>query len=165
MLLLNCRADTALCVAQSIPGVFLDSEQALKVAEAFSAEDKLTRVSSADRATKAIVFRTPGGRHLAVEINDVKSRGFAKQVKIVFENAPSGETLSWEAIAASLGITISDRQFKSSAYSLKGANLEPGRQISAYVEDQATLERLIDWYASAEGTADAISGALLHYYA
>jgi 5-methylcytosine-specific restriction protein B len=73
--------------------VFLDSEQALKVAEALSAEGKLTRVSSTDRATKAIVFRTPGGRHLAVEINDVRSRGFAQQAKIVLENAPSGETL------------------------------------------------------------------------
>ncbi|ESZ86853.1 MAG: GTPase [Blastomonas sp. CACIA14H2] len=133
----------------------MNSEQALKVAEALSAEGKLTRVSSTDRVTKAILFRTPGGRHLAVEINDVKSRGFAKQVKIVFENAPSGEALDWKAIAASLGITISDRQFKSSAYTLKGANLEPGRQMSAYIQDQATLERLVDWYASAEGTADA----------
>jgi 5-methylcytosine-specific restriction protein B len=138
--------------------MFLDSEQALKVAEALSAEGKLTRVSSADRATKAIVFRTPSGRHLAVEINDVKSRGFAQQAKIVLEAAPSGEALDWKATAASLGITISDRQFKSSAYTLKGANLEPGKQMSAYVEDELALVRLVDWYGSAEGGSTSTGG-------
>lgn len=134
------------------PGEVLNSEQALKLMESLAAEGKIVRVSSADRTTKAIIFRTLAGRHFAIEVNDVKSRGYAEQTKIVFEAAPSGSVLNWQNAESIIGVTTSDRQFKNSAYTLKGANLEPGKQMSAFVADEATLAQLIEWYSSAESS-------------
>lgn len=129
----------------------MNSEEALRIVETLVAAGKLTRISSADRATKAIIFRTASGRNFAVEVNDVSSRGFAQQTKLVFEASPHGVLLDWSAAGEISGISIIDRQFKSSAYTLKGANLDPGKQMSALVANDHALKALIDWYA--DGTA------------
>lgn len=129
----------------------MNSEEALGIVETLVASGEITRVSSADRTTKAIIFRTASGRHFAVEVNDVSSRGFAQQTKLVFEASPGGVSLDWDAAGSIVGVETNDRQFKSSAYMLKGANLEPGKQMSAFVANENALKDLIDWYA--EGTA------------
>lgn len=129
----------------------MNSEEALRIVETLVATGKLTRISSADRTTKAIIFRTASGRNFAVEVNDVSSRGFAQQTKLVFEASPDGVLLDWSAAGEISGVSITDRQFKSSAYTLKGANLNPGKQMSALVANDHALKTLIDWYA--EGTA------------
>ena len=81
---------------------------------------KASRVSSPDRTTKGIIFQTASGRHFAVEVNDVLSRGYAEQVKLVFERAPGGAALDWDAIDALFDVKTTDRQFESSAYKIRG---------------------------------------------
>lgn len=136
----------------------MNSEDALKIVEARVASGEITRVSSGDRITKAIIFRTASGRNFAVEVNDVSSRGFAQQTKLVFEASPDSVPLDWAAIAKIPGVEITDRQFKSSAYTLKGANLEPGNQMSAYVDNEHALNELIDRYAGGAETQVSVQG-------
>lgn len=135
----------------------MDSEEALKIVEALVIDGKLARISSDDRKTKAIVFRTASGRHFAVEINDVQSRGFAKQTKLVFEASPGGASLDWGAAGNIPGVTTTDRQFKSSALRLKGANLDYGKQMSAFVTSAQVLKELIDWYADVAESQSAVT--------
>ncbi|WP_165489457.1 hypothetical protein [Paraburkholderia hospita] len=124
----------------------MNSEEALRIIEAAVSSGKITRVGSAERTTKAI-FRTASGRHFAVEVNDMSSRGFARQTKLVFEASPDGVLLDWDAAANILGVETTDRQLKSSAYMLQGANLESGKQMSAFVSNEHALKELIEWYA------------------
>jgi len=114
-----------------------------------AAEGRLRRISSEGRETKAIIFQTQSGRNFSVEINDLKSRGYATQTKIVCERAPKEVELPWEEVASRMQIKLTDRQFASSAYKLKGARLEPGRQMSVYVEDIASLEKFLEWFDGA----------------
>lgn len=146
----------------------MNSQEALKIVEAMVSKGKLSRVSSSERTTKAIIFLTASGRNFAVEVNDVNSRGYADQVKLVFERAPGGTALDWNAAGKLFDGETSDRQFESSAYKLKGANLEPGKQMSVIVTEPQALEGLIDWYADATPlpitSADRIRAyALVHY--
>jgi 5-methylcytosine-specific restriction protein B len=131
----------------------LNSEEALEIVEALATSGEITRVSSAERTTKAIIFRTASGRYFAVEINDVKSRGYAQQTKLVFERAPGGTALDWGAAGDIPSVTTTNRQFKSTAYTLKGAGLDAGRQMSAYVTNAQALKGLIGWYAQAPALA------------
>lgn len=131
----------------------MDSNSALAFVESLVAQGKIARVSSSERATKAIIFRTNSGRHFAVEINDVKSRGYAKQTKLVFEAEPSGEKLNWQEAEKLGNIKTTDRQFKSSAYTIRDANLNAGNQMSAFVEDIESLSKLINWYDAVDGEA------------
>ena len=117
---------------------------------------KASRVSSGDRTTKGIIFQTSTGRNFAVEVNDVLSRGYAEQVKLVFEGAPGGASLDWGGVDALFDVKTTDRQFENSAYKVKGSNLEPGKQMSALVARAESLEELIDWYAEASPLQSSI---------
>ncbi len=127
----------------------MNSQEALKFVEAMAAEGRVRRISSEGRETKAIIFQTLSGRNFSVEMNDVKSRGYATQTKIVCERAPKEAELPWDEVASRMPIKLTERQFASSAYKLKGARLEPGRQMSVYVEDVASLEKFLEWFDGA----------------
>jgi hypothetical protein len=62
-------------------------------------QGEVSRVSSVERSTKAIIFKNPTGRNSAVEVNDTISRAYARQVMLVFEGAPGGLELDWESAA------------------------------------------------------------------
>lgn len=126
----------------------MNSEDALKFVTSLVEQGRFRRISSEGRGTKAIIFQTASGRNFAVEINDVKSRGYATQTKIVCECSPDGDEIDWDEIAQRLPITLNDRQFASSAYKLKGARLEPGRQMSVLVESIGNLEEFLEWYGA-----------------
>lgn len=126
----------------------MNSEDALKFVTSLVEQGIVRRISSEGRGTKAIIFQTSSGRNFAVEINDVKSRGYATQTKIVCERSPDGEEMPWDEIAQRLPITLNDRQFASSAYKLKGARLEPGRQMSVLVESIGNLGDFLEWYGA-----------------
>jgi hypothetical protein len=126
----------------------MNSEDALKFVTSLVEQGRFRRISSEGRGTKAIIFQTASGRNFAVEINDVKSRGYATQTKIVCERSPDGDEIDWDEIAQRLPITLNDRQFASSAYKLKGARLEPGRQMSVLVESIGNLEEFLEWYGA-----------------
>lgn len=126
----------------------MNSEDALKFVTSLVEQGRFRRISSEGRGTKGIIFQTASGRNFAVEINDVKSRGYASQTKIVCERSPDGDEIDWDEIAQRLPITLNDRQFASSAYKLKGARLEPGRQMSVLVESIGNLEELLEWYGA-----------------
>jgi len=123
----------------------LNSDQALAVVESLIGGGKVSRVSPASRTTKAIIFCTASGRNFAVEINPVQSTS----TKLVFERTVGGVPLEWEQIGRIPGVTPVDRQFKSSALKVRGANLEDGKQMSALVAHEAALASLLDWYANA----------------
>jgi 5-methylcytosine-specific restriction protein B len=146
----------------------LNSQEALKIVEAMVSSGKLSRVSSPERTTKGIIFRTASGRNFAVEVNDVISRGYADQVKLVFERAPGGTTLDWDAAGKLFDGQTSDRQFENSAYKIKEANLGPGKQMSVIVTDPLGLEGLVNWYADAtplsKSGADRIRAYALKHY-
>ncbi len=124
---------------------------------------KASRFSSDDRSTKAIIFRTTSGRHFAVEVNDVLSRGYAEQVKLVFERAPGGVMLDWDASSALFDCQTNEHQFKSSALKTKGANLDPGKQMSVIVTHAQSLEGLIDWYDQASPSEVSIAERIRAY--
>jgi 5-methylcytosine-specific restriction protein B len=126
----------------------MNSEDALKFVTSLVEQGRFRRISSEGRGTKAIIFQTASGLNFAVEINDVKSRGYATQTKIVCERSPDGDEIDWDEIAQRLPITLNDRQFASSAYKLKGARLEPGRQKSVLVESIGNLEEFLEWYGA-----------------
>lgn len=126
----------------------MNSEGALKFVTSLVEQGRFRRISSEGRGTKAIIFQTASGRNFAVEINDVKSRGYATQTKIVCERSPDGDEIDWDEIAQRLPITPNDRQFASSAYKLKGARLEPGHQMSVLVESIGNLEEFLEWYGA-----------------
>lgn len=130
-------------------GVVLNSEEALGIVESLVAKGKVSRVSSSERVTKGIVFRTASGRHFAVTINNGAAHSVTQHTKLVFEKAPEGQALDWDTVSRMPGITTSDYQFESSLLKLRGANLEPGKQISALVTSEAALQDLIDWYEDA----------------
>ncbi len=127
----------------------LDSREALKIVEAMVQQGEVSRVSSVERSTKAIIFKTPSGRNFAVEVNDTISRAYAKQVKLVFERAPGGFELDWESAALQFDGEINEFQSQSSALQLKGCNLEPGKQMSVLVTSRESVESMIAWYGSA----------------
>lgn len=135
----------------------LNSREALKIVEEMVTLGTVSRVSSEDRTTKAIIFRTASGRNFAVEVNDVLSRGYAEQVKLVFERAPGGSALDWDGIDALFDIRTTDRQFESSAYKIRGSNLEPGKQMSSIVTNAQSLKDLINWYAEATSLQSSIA--------
>lgn len=124
----------------------MNSEEALQVVEALIVKGKVIRFSPPVRVTKGIVFRTTSGRHFAVEIPDGAARISAAHTRLVFEKSPGGRMLDWDAVRRIPGITTSEYQFQSSLYRLNGANLEPGKQMSASVTSEAALLGLIDWY-------------------
>ncbi len=138
--------------------------RALQIVEAMVADGRVVRVSSSRRKTKAFIFRTAASaRHFAVEVNDVVSRGYAQQVKLVFERQPSGSAIDWSKANDIEGVATIDRQFKNSAYTLKGASLEYGKQMALLVASEQAVVQLIDWYASAAGQG-ATSAALLNHH-
>ncbi|MDN4039800.1 AAA family ATPase [Massilia sp. YIM B02443] len=125
----------------------MDSREALNLVEEMVQRGELIRVSSAERTTKAIIFKTLTGRNFAVEINDTQSRNYAVQVKLVFERAPGGVQLDWPSAASKFDGQLNDLQFQSSALQTKGSNLEPGKQMSVVVRSPQSLQDLIAWYA------------------
>ncbi|MDD7911523.1 AAA family ATPase [Pseudovibrio exalbescens] len=126
----------------------MNSEDALKFVTSLVEQRKIRRISSAARATKAVIFQTLSGRHFAVEINDAKSRGYARKTKIVCERSPNGKDLDWDEVSQQLSIPLTERQFASSAYKRNGAGLEPGRQMSAHVESIDVLGKFLEWYGA-----------------
>lgn len=134
----------------------MNSEEALHAVEAMVAGRKITRVSSPERTSKAVIFRTGSGRNFAVEINDVNSR----HVKLVFERTPGGAVLEWDAGIAQCHGRRNDQQFESSALKTRGANLEPGKQISVLLTTAQDLEGLIDWYAAVSPAEDGIANRI-----
>jgi hypothetical protein len=133
---------------------FLNSLRALEIVEAMVADGRVVRVSSSKRRTKAVIFRTAASaRHFAVEVNDVVSRSYAQQVKLVFERKPNGNAIDWSKANDIEGVATTDRQFKNSAYTLKGARLEYGKQMALLVASEQAVRQLIDWYASVAGQA------------
>lgn len=127
----------------------MNSQSALKILEAMAAGRRIVRISSEDRTTKAIVYRTRNGRHFAVEISDAPSNDVNQKTKLVFERCPGGGTLDWPATGGIGGITLVDRQFRSSALHIHGSKLEFGKQQSVLVSNEQALESLIGWYAEA----------------
>ena len=146
----------------------LDSREALNLVEEMVQRGELIRISSAERTTKAIIFKTPTGRNFAVEVNDTHSRNYAVQVKLVFERAPTGVNLDWPSAALKFHGQLNDTQFQSSALQTKGSNLEPGKQMSVLVPSPQSLQGLIAWYADAEqgqmANADKIRAHALSRY-
>ncbi|WP_143749423.1 AAA family ATPase [Caballeronia arvi] len=127
----------------------MNSNEALEVVENYINSGKVMRFSPPGRASKAIIYRTVAGRCFAVELNEASAR----RTKLVFEASPGGVSVDWNATAAEFQVETDHYQFKSTAYSLKGANLEPGKQISVYVENEETLRALVDWYAETAASA------------
>jgi 5-methylcytosine-specific restriction enzyme B len=146
----------------------LDSREALNLVEEMVQRGELIRVSSAERTTKAIIFKTLTGRNFAVEVNDSQSRSYAVQVKLVFERAPSGAILDWPSAALKFHGQLNEAQFQSSALQTKGSNLEPGKQMSVLVPSPQSLQDLISWYAGADqgqmANADKIRAHALSHY-
>ena len=146
----------------------LNSRDALDIVESLVLSGEVSRFSSPERTTKAIIFRTGSGRNFAVEVNDVISRAYAEQVKLVFERAPGGTALDWPAVIDLFNGQLNEHQFENSAYKVKGANLEPGKQMSVIVTTEQALKGLIDWYSTASipkvSSAERIRAhALAHY--
>jgi 5-methylcytosine-specific restriction protein B len=146
----------------------LNSQEALKIVEAMVVSGQASRVSSAERTTKGIIFRTMSGRNFAVKLTDSIDSTSVEPVRVVFERAPGGAALDWKAASALFACEFSDRQFKSSSYKTKGANLEAGKQMSVTVTDGQVMANLLDWYADAAplpmSSADRIRAHALANY-
>lgn len=136
----------------------MNSEDALNFVQSLVDVGRLTRLSSASRATKAIVFATQSDRVFAVEVNDTKSRGYARRVKIVCESRPAGVDLPWAQAASFLASEPTDRQFQSSAYKSKGSRIYPGKQMSVFVETQQELETFLNWYSEVQAESNIEGG-------
>lgn len=125
----------------------MNSDEALRVIDTLISTGKVVRVSSVDRVTKGLVFRTATNRHFAVALNSGAAQDPARGTRVVFEKAPGTRTLDWSIVGKMLDVELSDGQAQSSFYRLSGANLSPGMQTVTLVKSEAALLQLIDWYA------------------
>lgn len=143
----------------------MNSEEALRVVGELVEQGTVVRVSSPARSSKGFVFRTTSGRHFAVELNKAPAQDPTQHTKLVFEKAPDSSVLDWVDAGRIPGSILLDQQFQSSLYRLSGANLEPGKQMTALLKSEQALKQLVAWYAQAAPllARSAVEAAMARY--
>ncbi|MEQ9795622.1 AAA family ATPase [Parvibaculum sp.] len=117
----------------------LDGKQAESLLDALASSGRLERLSKPGR-TKAIIYRSPLGRTLAV----VPESGPAK---LVFEGRPQGREVEWDSWIAKTGVEATGQQLATTGLKVSGATaLAEGRQKVLVVPTTDQLNQLLDLY-------------------